>query len=346
MVTESAAHEIEQRPEPVSRPKILADGVMGMLLFVFAEIMMFAGLISAHRIVRSQVAGEMWPPYGQPRLPVQETAVNTAALLVSGIVLVFAHLAFKKEASRARLPILIALLLGLVFVVSQGAEWVALLGEGLTIQSSTYGGFFYLIVGAHGLHAIAAILALAATNNNDRVGLLLVTDRVELFVPPDSGRRHALRLVLDILSFRPAGRGTKLSQALEYAARGLHRRTAVFLISDFMMDDESDPVFVHDARRFSREHDLVPIRLSDPGTATLPDVGLLSLADPETGLRHIVNTGDERVRRQYAERRAAKRSAMDTLFRELRLDVIEVSSAADYVLPLIVFFRRRERVTR
>ena len=160
MVTESAAHEIEQRPEPVSRPKILADGVMGMLLFVFAEIMMFAGLISAHRIVRSQVAGEMWPPYGQPRLPVQETAVNTAALLVSGIVLVFAHLAFKKEASRARLPILIALLLGLFFVGSQGWEWVALLGEGLTIQSSTYGGFFYLIVGAHGLHAIAAILAL------------------------------------------------------------------------------------------------------------------------------------------------------------------------------------------
>ena len=184
MVTESAAHEIEQRPEPVSRPKILADGVMGMLLFVFAEIMMFAGLISAHRIVRSQVAGEMWPPYGQPRLPVQETAVNTAALLVSGIVLVFAHLAFKKEASRARLPILIALLLGLFFVGSQGAEWVALLGEGLTIQSSTYGGFFYLIVGAHGLHAIAAILAVVSlkvarkpiSSSNQR--LLLVEDEI------------------------------------------------------------------------------------------------------------------------------------------------------------------------
>ena len=113
-----------------------------------------------------------------------------------------------------------------------------------------------------------------------------------------------------------------------------------------MVDDDSDPVFVHDARRFSREHDLVPIRLSDPGLATLPDVGLLSLADPETGLRHVVNTSHERVRRQYAERRAAKRSAMDTLFRQLRLDVIEVSSAEDYVLPLIAFFRRRERVTR
>jgi len=160
MVTESTTYEMEQRPDPVRRPKLMADGVMGMLLFVFAEIMMFAGLISAHRIVRSQVAGEMWPPYGQPRLPVQETAVNTAALLVSGIVLVFAHLAFKKEASRARVPMLIALLLGLFFVGSQVTEWVALLDEGLTIKSSTYGGFFYLIVGSHGVHAIAAILAL------------------------------------------------------------------------------------------------------------------------------------------------------------------------------------------
>jgi len=160
MVTESTTYEMEQRPDPVRRPKLMADGVMGMLLFVLAEIMMFVGLISAHRVVRAQVAGEMWPPYGQPRLPVQETAVNTAALLVSGIVLVFAHLAFKKEASRARVPMLIALLLGLFFVGSQGTEWVALLDEGLTIKSSTYGGFFYLIVGSHGVHAIAAILAL------------------------------------------------------------------------------------------------------------------------------------------------------------------------------------------
>ncbi len=161
MADESPSYTMEPRPKPVRRPKLVADGVMGMLLFVFAEIMMFAGLISAHSTVRSRVAGEMWPPYGQPRLPVQETAVNTAALLVSGIVLVFAHVAFNKEASRARLPLLIALLLGVFFVGSQGAEWVALLGEGLTIQSNSYGGFFYLIVGAHGVHAIAAILALS-----------------------------------------------------------------------------------------------------------------------------------------------------------------------------------------
>lgn len=193
---------------------------------------------------------------------------------------------------------------------------------------------------------IAAILALAATGNNDRVGLLLVTDRVELFVPPDSGRRHALRLVLEILSFRPAGRSTRLSAALEYAAKVLHHRTAVFLISDFLMDDESDPGFAKDARRFSREHDLVPIRLADSGADTLPNVGLLSLADPETGLRHVVNTSDERVRQRYADRRATQHAAIGTLFRELQLDVIEVSSAADYVPALIAFFKRRERATR
>ena len=143
---------------------------------------------------------------------------------------------------------------------------------------------------------IAGILALAAKDNNDRVGLLIVTDRVELYIPPDSGRSHAMRLVLDLLSFRPSGKGTKLSCALEYAARVLHQRTAVFLVSDFLLDDKSDSSFAADARRFSREHDLIPIRVTDPGAATLPNVGLLALADPETGIRRVLNTSDKLVR--------------------------------------------------
>ena len=122
-------------------------------LTIVAGAFLFAALVKG-------VTGLGLPTVAIAGLSMVLPLAQAAALLVSGIVLVFAHLAFKKEASRARLPILIALLLGLVFVVSQGAEWVALLGEGLTIQSSTYGGFFYLIVGAHGLHAIAAILAL------------------------------------------------------------------------------------------------------------------------------------------------------------------------------------------
>jgi heme/copper-type cytochrome/quinol oxidase subunit 3 len=157
----SAAYAIEPRPEPRPRPKLVSDGVLGMLAFIFTEVMFFAGLVSAHAIVRSQAAGAMWPPYGQPRLPVQETAVNTAALLVSGIVLVLTWLAFRREPSSARIPLLLSILLGAIFVWFQGLEWVALLAEGLTIRSSSYGGFFYLIVGAHALHAVAALVALA-----------------------------------------------------------------------------------------------------------------------------------------------------------------------------------------
>lgn len=134
---------------------------MGMLLFVFTEAMLFAGMISAHAIVKSRAAGQMWPPFGQPRLPVESTAFNTAALILSGVLLVVAHIAFRKKASRSLVPLLLSVLLGLFFVVFQGVEWAALLGEGLTLQSSSYGGFFYLIVGTHALHAIAAIFCLA-----------------------------------------------------------------------------------------------------------------------------------------------------------------------------------------
>lgn len=193
---------------------------------------------------------------------------------------------------------------------------------------------------------IAAILAFAATRNNDRVGLLLVTDRVELFVPPDSGRRHVMRLVLELLSFRPTGRGTRLSKALEYATRVLKRRSAVFVVSDFLVDDESDPEFARVARRVAHDHDLVPIRLTDPGGVELPNVGLLVLVDPETGQRHVVNTGSARVRAAYAAGKAEQHARLTALFRDLQVDVVEVDTTQDAVPALIVFFRQRERHIR
>jgi heme/copper-type cytochrome/quinol oxidase subunit 3 len=146
------AHSTHRRREPV-----VPSGVLGMLLFIFTEVMFFAGLVSAHAIVRSQAAGQMWPPYGQPRLPVQETAINSLALLVSGVVLVLTWYAYRREPSGARIPLLLSIVLGLVFVSMQGVEWAALLADGLTLQSSTYGGFFYLIVGSHALHAVGAL---------------------------------------------------------------------------------------------------------------------------------------------------------------------------------------------
>ena len=152
---------VDGRPAPSRRRVLVPNGVMGMVLFVFTEVMLFAGMISAFVIVKSQAAGQMWPPYGQPRLPVEETAVNTAALILSGIVLVFAQYAFRRSPRRAVLPFLASILLGAFFVGFQGVEWVDLLGEGLTMQSSTYGAFFYLIVGTHALHAVGALAGMA-----------------------------------------------------------------------------------------------------------------------------------------------------------------------------------------
>lgn len=140
------------------RTPIISSGAMAMLIFVSTEVMVFAGLISAFSIFRASVLA--WPPPGQPRLPLEETAINTAALLLSGFVLVFAHRAFRRAPAEAKRPLLIAILLGIFFVGFQGAEWVALVGQGMTLTSSVLGSFFYLIVGLHALHAVAALGAL------------------------------------------------------------------------------------------------------------------------------------------------------------------------------------------
>jgi heme/copper-type cytochrome/quinol oxidase subunit 3 len=146
----------ESRREP-----LIPNSVMGMLIFVIAESMLFAGLISAFTIIRSGAA--VWPPPDQPRLPIEETALNSVALLVSGALLYVARRRFAKDRESAKLPMLLSMLLGAFFVAFQGAEWVALIGQGLTLTSSSLGGFFYLIVGIHGLHAVAALLLLAHT---------------------------------------------------------------------------------------------------------------------------------------------------------------------------------------
>ena len=143
------------------RDPLIPNAVMGMLIFVVAESMLFAGLISAFIIIRSGAA--VWPPPGQPRLPLEETALNTAALLLSGLLLYAARRRYQKDRESVKTPLLLSMLLGGFFVVSQGAEWVALIRQGLTLTSSSLGGFFYLIVGIHGLHAVAALGVLAYT---------------------------------------------------------------------------------------------------------------------------------------------------------------------------------------
>lgn len=143
------------------RIPLVPNGVMGMLIFVAIEAMMFAGMISAFTIIKSSAL--VWPPPDQPRLPVQETLFNTAALLASGVCLYLAQRTFARDRKRARRPLLAAMLLGAFFVVFQGVEWVALIRDGLTVTSSNLGSFFYLIVGMHALHAVAALGVLAYT---------------------------------------------------------------------------------------------------------------------------------------------------------------------------------------
>jgi cytochrome c oxidase subunit III len=138
----------------------LPNSVLGMIIFIVAEIMFFAALMSAHTIARSTALGGIWPPPGQPRLPVERTAINTAILLLSGVLLWIANRRMSEEPERAQRYLAGAIATGTAFVLLQGVEWVRLLREGLTMISSNHGAFFYLIVGTHALHAVVAIIAL------------------------------------------------------------------------------------------------------------------------------------------------------------------------------------------
>jgi cytochrome c oxidase subunit 3 len=155
MVSAAAATD----PRAATRGNIAENGVFGMALFVFVEVMLFAGFISAFVVVESSALPGTWPPPGQPRLPIATTAVNTVALLASGVFLYLAQRAFGRQGHAAAVrPMGIAILLGAFFVGFQGVEWVRLLAQGLTLTSSQLGAFFYVIVGAHALHAVSAVV--------------------------------------------------------------------------------------------------------------------------------------------------------------------------------------------
>ncbi len=188
---------------------------------------------------------------------------------------------------------------------------------------------------------LAAVLAFSAVSNNDRVGLVQFTDRIERFVPPHKGTRHVLRLIRDVLFFQPEHKGTSLREALDFLNRVLRRRVIVFLMSDFL-----DVEFERAYKRAGRRHDLVGVRITDPREEALPSVGLVQLEDAETGQCLLLDTRSRAVRERYAEEARRRREAVAQLARSAGTDLIDVSTDGGHLDALLRFFRLRERRQR
>lgn len=190
---------------------------------------------------------------------------------------------------------------------------------------------------------LAAVLAFSAISNNDKVGLLIFTDQIELFITPRKGRRHVLRLIRDLLAFKPTGRRTNLKLGLETLNHMLKRRSIIFLLSDFL----SPPVGYSSILRVSnRRHDVIAVTLTDPRELVWPNVGMIALEDAETGQIQWVDTGSRSWRQAFVERTEELRLARERVFRKAKVDRINISTDSDYVTPLTKFFEQRARRLR
>jgi uncharacterized protein (DUF58 family) len=183
---------------------------------------------------------------------------------------------------------------------------------------------------------VAAVLAFSAIHNNDKVGLLLFSDRVELFIPPKKGRLHILRLIREMLYFEPQGKGTDLASALEYMNKVVNRRAVVFLISDFLTKDFLRPLTIS-----AKRHDMVALSIIDPVEEILPNVGVILLEDPETGEQIEVDTSRRDVSRGYADLAAQRTKETQRLFGSHGVDTVQLRTDSDYLPVLRSFFHRR-----
>jgi len=185
---------------------------------------------------------------------------------------------------------------------------------------------------------ICAVLAFSAIKNNDKVGLILFTDRIEKFVPPKKGRSHILRIIRELISFEPAGTGTNIRQALEYFNHVNKKRTIAFLISDFI-DDGYEKIL----RIISKKHDVIAVEISDPREEELPDVGLMKLRDAETNEERWIDTGNAVIRREFRRHWLSKTAERKSLFVRSKVDAIPVRIDRPYIKPIVDFFKLRER---
>ena len=188
---------------------------------------------------------------------------------------------------------------------------------------------------------IAAVLAFSASQNNDKVGCIFFSDRVEKFIPPKKGRQHILMIIRELIGFKPEGRGTSLSEPLRFLAAVSKKRTTAFLLSDFM-DSEADAAAFEEALKITGgRHDLVGIRVYDHREQELPDVGILELEDAETGEKVWIDSSSRRVREAYANDWARRNQRIETVLKQNRIDTATVATDEDYVAALIKLFKQR-----
>jgi len=185
---------------------------------------------------------------------------------------------------------------------------------------------------------IGAVLSFSAIKNNDKIGLLLFTDKIEKFIPPKKGRPHVLRVIRELLYYKPKSRKTSINSALEYLGKVLKKRSVVFLISDFMDSD-----YERLLRILNKRHDIVGISISDPREKDIPDIGLVEFEDAETGEILFLDTGDDLLRKELAKKRGSFVDARNKAFMSMGLDSVDISTDKPYIEPLILFFRMRAK---
>ena len=188
---------------------------------------------------------------------------------------------------------------------------------------------------------MGALLAFSAIKNNDRVGAIVFTDEVEMFIPPRKGRPHVLRVIRDLLYFAPKGRKTNLAAAMDYLNRVTRKRAVVFVLSDFLTFGFEKPF-----RVAAKKHDVIPIFISDPREREIPKAGMIELEDAETGQRMLLDTADRRALAAFTEHANARVQGQMDALTAMGVDIIDVNTGEPYDRPLQRFFRRRARRLR
>ena len=185
---------------------------------------------------------------------------------------------------------------------------------------------------------LCALLAFSAIKNNDKVGLIIFTDRIEKFVPPQKGRSHVLRLIREVIYFQPEGVGTDISLALEYFSKVIKRKSVVFLVSDFFFEGYAKPL-----QLANKKHDVIAVKICDPREVRFENVGLIELEDAETGEVVLINTGSREFRREFTARADEDLQNLKRSFKLINTDFFNIQTDQSYIAPLVDFFRMREK---